>query len=201
MSTGTGKRTMTQTRLLTVEDLLELDADCHAELVEGQLVPLYDEEDPMSPAAPTHGAVASRFDRVLGNFVELHQLGWTFAAETGFRLGRNPDTVRAPDFAFVVRGRITAQMDTSRYLDLAPDLVVEVVSPNDRAQAIARKVREYLAAGVRLVWVAYPALRTIAVHRPDGSSQMLNEDDEISGEDVLPGFTCRVGDLFPAMFD
>lgn len=193
---------MSQTKLLTAEDLHALGDDCHAELVEGRLVPLYGEEGaPMSPASPEHGAVAMVAGSRITVFVQAHRLGHTFAAETGFRLRRNPDTVRAPDFSFVVRGRITPEMNLSRYFGLAPALVLETVSPGDRPGQIARKVREYLHAGVRLVLVAYPGSTVIVTHHPDGTSRTLNADDELLGGDVLPGFVCRVGDLFPKLSD
>jgi Uma2 family endonuclease len=152
---------------------------------------------PMSPPPGfRHGKVAMNLGFVVTAFVRASALGWTTGAETGFRLRRNPDTVRGPDFAFVARGRITPEMDQSRYLDLALDLVVEVVSPSDSAPAINAKVIEYLDAGVRLVWVVYPQSETVAVHRPGLSSQIKRAGDTISGEDVLPGFSCAVGELF-----
>ena len=192
---------MNQTKWLTADDLLALGDECHAELVEGRLVPLYVEGDPMSPASHVHGRVAMEIGFRLTAFVRAHRLGRTYTAETGFRLRRNPDTGRAPDFAFVARGRITAAMEQNPYLDLAPDLVVEVVSLGDRPAAVAKKVREYLAAGVRLMVVAYPERRAFAVHHPDRTSRTLTESDEFSGEDVLPGFTCHVGEFFPDPFD
>ncbi|MGI8550344.1 MAG: Uma2 family endonuclease [Dehalococcoidia bacterium] len=182
---------MTQTRLLTADDLFAMGSDCHCELVDGRLVE-------MSPTGFIHGAVTGSATILVGRFVREHQLGWCCGAETGFRLRSDPDLVRAPDFAFVAEGRVTPEMDTSRYLNLAPDFVIEVVSPGDRASEIAGKVLEYLQTGVRLVWVAYPELQAITVHRPDGSSRTLRADDILSGEDVLPGFTCRVAELFPA---
>lgn len=187
---------MASTRLLTADDLLSLPSDCHYELVDGRLVPHYMEGDPMSPAAPEHGEVAMAIGFRVTSFVRTHELGRTFAAETGFRLRRNPDTVRAPDFAFVARGRITQEMDLSRYLDLAPDLMVEVVSLSDRAGDIVKKVREYLDAGVRLIWVAYPGLKAVTVHHPDASSRTFGDGDLLTDEEVLPGSHCRVADLF-----
>lgn len=181
---------MVQTAGLTADDLLALGSDCHCELVEGEL-------QQMSPTAPQHGEVSFLFASVVGGFVLSHRLGRCYGAETGFRLRRNPDTVRAPDFAFVAAGRITAGMDPTRYFDLAPDLVVEVASPHDRAAEIAKKVREYLDAGVPLVWVAYPQVPAVAVRRAGVPMHLLLSDDELSGEDVLSGFACRVGDLFP----
>lgn len=176
--------------LLTADDLLALGSDRHCELVEGVLTP-------MSPTSPAHGEVTSLIAQFAGSHVRANRLGRTYGAETGFRLRRNPDSVRAPDFAFVARGRIPPDADPNRYLDLAPDLAVEVVSPSDTAGGILTKVREYLAAGVRLVWVAYPEARSLEVYHPDGSARLLGPDDRLSGDDVLPGFDCPVSDLFP----
>jgi Uma2 family endonuclease len=181
---------MAQTALLTADDLLCMREDDRYELVEGVLAPM------SPPPGPRHGYVAMTLGLLAGGFVRAHRLGWTFAAETGFRLRRNPDTVRAPDFAFVARGRITPEMDQSRYLDLAPDLVVEVVSPSDSARDLAAKMRDYLDAGVRLAWVLDPQTRTVTVHRAGRERRLLREADQLSGEDVLPGFTCLVADLF-----
>jgi Uma2 family endonuclease len=181
---------MAQTALLTADDLLCMSEDDRYELVEGVLVPM------SPPPGPRHGYVGMTLGILVGGFVRAHRLGWTFAAETGFRLRRNPDTVRAPDFAFVATGRITPEMDLSRYLDLAPDLIAEVMSPSDSARGVAAKIAEYLEAGVRLAWVVDPKNRTVAVHRSGRGRRLLREADELSGEDVLPGFTCVAGDLF-----
>lgn len=188
---------MAKTQLLTADDLYALGTDCHAELVGGVLVPIHG-EDLMAPAGWGHGETGALFTLSVGGFVRAHNLGRICTAETGFRLRRNPDTVRAPDFAFVARGRITVEMDQTRFLDLAPDLAVEVISPGNLAREIAEKVQGYLEAGVRLIWLAYPSTLTIVVHRPGGISRTLSADDELHGEDVLPGFSCRVADLFPA---
>ncbi|MGI8554566.1 MAG: Uma2 family endonuclease [Dehalococcoidia bacterium] len=181
---------MTSTTLLTAEDLYALGPECCCELEDGRLAE-------MSPAGSEHGQVAILVGIVVGSFVLDHGLGTIYAAETGFVLGRDPDLVHAPVFAFVADGRVTPEMDISRYLELAPDLVVEVVSPNDTAAKVEKKVLEYLQAGVRLVLVAYPSLRAVAVHRPGRLRQMLPAGDELFGEDILPGFTYRVNDLFP----
>jgi Uma2 family endonuclease len=183
---------MAQTALVTADDLFAMGEDERYELVEGVLVPM------SPPPGFQHGEIGAMVAVRVGGFVYEHRLGWTTGAETGFRLRRNPDTVRAPDFAFVARGRITAEMDQTRYLDLAPDLVVEIVSPSDTATEINQKVLNYIEAGVRLVWVLYPRSQTIAVHHPDGVSRTLQITDQLSGEDVLPGFVCPVADLFVA---
>jgi Uma2 family endonuclease len=181
---------MTQTALVTADELLAMGKDDRYELVEGVLVPM------SPPPAMEHGHVAMMLALRAGSFVADHRLGWTFAAETGFRLHRDPDTVRGPDFAFVARGRITREMNLRRYLDVVPDLVAEVVSPSDSAAEVNAKVVEYLDAGVRLVWVLYPQSQTVALHRPGGESELLRAGDELSGEEVLPGFSCPVADLF-----
>jgi Uma2 family endonuclease len=181
---------MTQTALVTADALFEMGADERYELVEGVLVPM------SPPPGFEHGETIGNITFLVTRFVRAHRLGHATGAETGYRLRRNPDTVRAPDFAFVARGRVTPDMDRTRYLDLAPDLVVEVVSPSDSAADINTKVLAYLDAGVRLVWVVYPRSSTVAVHRPGGAWELLRAADEISGEDVLPGFICRVSELF-----
>ena len=115
----------------------------------------------------------------------------------GFRIARDPDTVRAPDVAFIAAGRIPEGESPVAYPDLAPDLVVEVVSPGDRAGEIRKKVADWLAAGTRVVLVLYPRTRSAVVHRPGVQPETLGPDDELDGADVLPGFHCPVHDLFP----
>jgi len=181
---------MAQTALVTADELFAMGEDDRYELVDGVLVPM------SPPPGFEHGKVSATTTIVVGGFVRSHNLGWTTGAETGFRLRRNPDTVRAADFAFVARGRITPEMDRSRYLDLAPDLVVEIVSPSDSAAEVNAKVLLYLDNGVRLVWVLYPRSQTAAVHRPGRNAELLRAGDELTGEDVLPGFTLSVGELF-----
>ena len=180
---------MTTTRL-TADDLLAMGDNCRCELVNGELAP-------MSPSGYAASYIGVHIAILVGGFVEAHGLGTVTMADAGYRLRRNPDTVRAPDFAFVARGRITAEMDQTKYLDLAPDLVVEVVSPGDLASEVTAKVLEYLEAGVRLVLVVYPKPRSAAVYRPGLGAQLLREGDLFSAEDVLPGFACAVADLFP----
>jgi Uma2 family endonuclease len=105
--------------------------------------------------------------------------------------------VRKADVSFIRLDRQTAaQAIEEGHCPIAPDLAVEVLSPNDLAYEVALKVSEYLRAGVRLVWVVHPEVRTVEVHRPQGAGVILHEQDELSSEDVLPGFRCRVADLF-----
>jgi len=142
----------------------------------------------MSPAGSRHGAVALRIATLLANHVDAHGLGQVFAAETGFVLARNPDTVRAPDVAFVSRDRLAAGLPTG-YFPGPPDLVVEVLSPDDRPAAIAAKTADWLAAGTRLVWVVDPAARSLTAHATDGSITRLIAPAAAPANDVVPGFT------------
>lgn len=180
----------TQKVLFTAEDLLRICATGKRyELVEGELVE-------MAPTGARHGRVASRADHRLRAYVEREDLGEVFAAETGFRLARNPDKVRAPDVAFVSKGRLPPGDLPVGFLDVVPDLVVEVVSPGDTASYVQAKVEDWLRAGVRLVWVFYPDTRSVAVYCSLGKSYILTEEDQLQGDPVLPGFTCPVKDLF-----
>ena len=176
---------------MTADELLRLpDNGMRRELIAGEL-------HEMPPAGGDHGYVGSRAQVELGIFLKQHPElgGGLFTAETGFRLSRNPDTVRAPDVAYVNEARV-AQARVRGYPELAPDFVVEVVSPNDTAGEVQSKVDEWLRAGVRLVWVLYPSTRTAMTFRAEGGVQLLHADDAIDAEPVLSGFSCRVGDLF-----
>jgi Uma2 family endonuclease len=135
---------------------------------------------------------------LLHAFSRAHDLGWVWPADTFCRFSRDPNKVRKPDGLFIRRDRLTADLLAGSFITIPPDLVSEVVSPNDTAYEVDQKVKEYLDAGVRLVWVVNPEIRTVRVHRLDGTIAGLSEHDELSGEDVVPGFRCRVGELFPA---
>jgi len=166
---------------MTAEELLRLNLpDKRTELVRGVLVV-------REPAGYQHGDVAMRLAAAIYTHVEAPGLGRVFAAETGFTLARNPDTVRAPDVAFISTARLPDPPPRG-FAELAPDLAVEVLSPDDRPGAVLAKVADWLNAGARLVWVVDP-LRVIArVYRADGSESMLDETDALRGEDLLPGF-------------
>lgn len=122
-------------------------------------------------------------------------LGKISMAETGFLVSRAPDTVRAPDLAFVSKARLPTERVTG-WGTVIPDLVVEVVSPSDRATEVREKVEDWLRAGVRLVWVVYPSVRTVDVYRPGSDVRVLGEADVLEGEDVVPGFSLPVRQIF-----
>ena len=159
------------------------------ELVRGELIV-------MAPAGGRHGQIAHKVALLVGNHVLERSLGRVFAAETGFLLRRDPDTVRAPDVAFVAAERLEIEDVPAGFLELAPDLAVEVVSPGDSGAAVRNKVSDWLAAGTRLVWVVYPETRSIVVHRPDHPATELHDTDVLTGAPVLPDFAFHVRDLF-----
>lgn len=171
--------------LLTADELLALNIqDKRTELVRGRLVV-------REPAGFRHGVIAMELARRLADFVKTHSLGVVVAAETGFKLFSNPDTVRAPDVGFIRADRVPHPLPRG-YADIAPDLAVEVLSPDARAGEVLAKVSDWLTAGCRLVWVVDPDRRIARVYRADGSESFVSDDAALDGEDVLPGFTCRV---------
>lgn len=172
----------------TADQLLRLNLpDKRTELVRGELVV-------REPAGYQHGLVAARFARVLLDHVEPRGLGVVVGAETGFRLEGNPDTVRAPDAAFIGAARAPRAAPRG-YADLAPDLVVEVLSPEDRPGEVLTKVADWLRAGSRLVWVVDPLRRLARVYRDDGTEAEVTDRDALDGEGVLPGLICPLATL------
>jgi len=135
----------------------------------------------------------------LAEHVRRKQLGNVFAAETGFRIGRDPDTVLASDVSFVRKERLAVTGITDEYYPEAPAFVVEVVSPGDTAEEVDDKMRRWFAAAVELGWVMYPKGRTVTVYRGLDDIRVLAADDILDGGLVVPDFTCRVGDLFSAL--
>jgi Uma2 family endonuclease len=174
--------------LLTADELLALNIpDKRTELVRGRLIV-------REPAGFRHGVVAAELTARLAGFVKTHALGVVVAAETGFKLFSNPDTVRAPDVGFIRTARVPNPLPRG-YADVAPDLAVEVLSPDDRAGEVLAKVSDWLSAGCQLVWVIDPERRLARVYRADGNESFVSADGALDGEDVLPGFVCTVEHL------
>src|SRR5438093_12551333 len=157
------------------------------ELVRGQLIV-------REPPGTHHGAIAANLAYYLSDFVRRHGSGAIFAQDTGFKIASDPDSVRAPDVAFVARER-TGLIRSRGYAELAPDLLAEILSPDDRPAEVLAKVADWLAAGTKLVWVIDPERSEVRVYRQDGSLSVLREGDSLDGEDVLPGFTCPLSDV------
>lgn len=180
-----------QTKPMTPADLLALPDDGRVfELVNGEFV----EKNVGVLSGRVEGIVFRRID----DFCEAHQAGQTFTGTTGIRcFPDDPSKVRKPDAFFIRADRFRDSYWQDGFLTIAPDLAAEVISPDDLATEIGEKVEEYLAAGVLLVWVIDPEVKTVVIHRNDGSVTKLHLNDELPGENVLPGFSCKVRDLFP----
>lgn len=171
------------------DELLALPNEKDFELVNGQLVERH------MGFESSH--IALELSVLLVLFNRAHRTGWVQGTDCGYRLplpGGN--TVRKPDVSFVSFQRLpNAGQFPAGYPEVAPDLAVEVVSPNDLVYELDTKINEYLLAGVRLVWIINPATRSVWVHRQNGTSARLLDTDELDGEDVLPGFRCSINQL------
>jgi Uma2 family endonuclease len=174
----------------TADDLLALPDEKNFELVDGVLV-----ERPMgSESSWIGGEIFGRIRDLCGS----QGVGWVWPADNGIQCFSGSEyKVRKPDVMFVRKERLNRM--PRGYLRIPPDLVVEVVSPHDIAEEVRRKVEEYRTAGVRLVWVVWPGNRLIDVYTPDGTSVRLGENDALSGNDVVPGFRCKVSEVFPPL--
>ena len=176
------------TQILTAEQLFQMPDDgFRYELVKGEL-------KKMTPAGFKHGAIVAGFTALLTRHVKDNDLGVVSGAETGFKIGSNPDTV--PDIGFVRRERISPAGLPDTFWPGAPDLAVEILSPNDTVYEVEEKVADWLLAGVRSVWILNPKQRTIHIHRPNAELQTLVENDTLDGQDVVPLFRCRVAEIF-----
>lgn len=172
------------------EELLRLSERDGYELIDGRLV-----EKPMGFES---GWVGGQLLGRLWQHCQPNQLGWVAPGDAGYQcFSQRPKLVRKADVSFVRRGRFPNDQIPTGHSRIAPDMATEVVSPNDEADQIMERVSDYLKAGVQLVWVIYPRSRMAVVFRADGSAAWLNENQELSGEGVIPGFVCRLGDILP----
>jgi len=185
--------TIAEPKTYTADEFLALPDRDRYELVDGYLV-----EQNVSVLSSLVGA---RLLRLISNHCEAHApAAWTFGADCLYQcFPGHPRKVRKPDISLIHPERLSAEQLEEGFLTLPPDLAVEVVSPNDLAYEIEEKVREYLEAGVRLVWVVYPPTRTVHIRRGDGTIAVAASTNDLEGEGVVPGFRCRVGDLFPPL--
>jgi Uma2 family endonuclease len=178
--------TTLQTRL-TPDELLAMPDGGHFELIDG------------IPKEKRKGAYSSEVTGMLVaalvTFVRKNRIGHIYGSKTGFRCFPN-DTVRKPDIAFVVAGRLKDDKTPEGDIDIAPDLAVDVVSPIETYEDVASKIRDYKSAKIRLIWVISPETKTVLIRRLDGTCTELDESGTLSGEDVLPGFACPVAELF-----
>jgi Uma2 family endonuclease len=183
--------TIMQKKLLTAEEFFLLPNPGNGlqqELVRGEVIT-------MPPPGGMHGVSCLKAGRRIGNFVEDNNRGITVCNDTGFITERNPDSVRGPDVSYWSKERLP-EVPVS-YIEIAPDMLVEVLSPSNTSKQIRAKLAEYFARGVRLVWVIAPEDRTLTIYRTPDEGRVLHETALVTGEDVLPDFTCRVSDLLP----
>jgi len=190
MPTATPRKTHREKKTWTAEDLLALTSDeNHYEIVKGELIK-------MVPASARHGKFASRLVHALASCMGEHDLGQVYTAEPGFQLEAKPLTIRAPDVAFVRRERIPPEGEPEGYWAIAPDLVVEIVSPSETAEDVHQKVADYLRAGTRLLWLVYPVSQAVMEYRPPMEARQLTVEDDLDGGEVVPGFRYPLKQLF-----
>jgi Uma2 family endonuclease len=175
------------TKPWTADELHRLPAGWRYEIDEGELVI-------MAPAGGEHGRTENRVAFVLSRFVYARHLGEILTGETGFRLSRSPETLRGADVAFLSKERWQRVGNPKGFLDVPPDLAVEVHDPSE--PDLSRKVQQYLEAGVRAVWVLNPELRSLTRHAPGEAPRTWTDPEAVVEEPVLPGFSCRLGELF-----
>jgi len=181
--------TMQSPPITTAEQLLGYREAGRHELVRGEF-------RTMSPAGFRHGTVVSRLNKLVSSYADDHDLGPTTAAETGFLLARNPDTVRAPDLGFVRKDRLRKAPGRA-FFDGPPDFAVEVVSASESVREAHDKARCWLDHGTSLVWVVDTEAETVTVHRPGAEPRVFGNGDVLDGGEVLPGFTLTVDDCWP----
>ena len=176
-------------RLITAQEYWESPANSkHSELVRGEVV------ETMPPGAE-HGEITIALGTLLRLWMK-QGIGGYVGAEAGFILGRDPDVIRGPDIAYVRADRIPPGGRPKAFWNIAPDLAVEIVSPSETIGTVREKVRDFLEAGTPLVWTIYPDEREVVAHTPDGVARTYGGDDILEHSDVLPGFSCKVSELF-----
>lgn len=181
---------VTTTHHISVEELERNGApEGRWELINGELVA-------MAPAGGTHGRIEMEIGAPLYAFVKPRHLGLVYSSDTGFVLSENPPVVRMPDVGYVRTERLPPDHDNGKFLRVVPDLVVEVISPSDRMVDVLAKVVVWLEAGVSLVWVVAPVSKTVTVFSGDREPRTLTIDEVLDGDDIVPGFTLPVREIF-----
>lgn len=182
---------MSTVSLVTADELLALPMGMgkRYELLAGEL-------RVMSPAGWRHGQVVDNVQWLLGSFTRSKRLGRGFGAETGFLIARNPDTVRAPDFAFIAKKNLPTTDPEEAFWPGAPDLAVEVLSPSDRTGEVDEKIDAWLSAGCQAVWVIDPQLETVAIYHSRTKVRLLSVGENLNNEPIVTDSSCPVAELF-----
>jgi Uma2 family endonuclease len=185
--------TTVATKPMTAEEFFEWanrpeNRDRHFELERGEVVEV------SRPGLP-HGVVCSNVDWVLNGFARQRRRGYSCSNDAGVILERDPDTVRGPDLAFYDQEHRYDEL-TPKFSEQLPKLAVEVLSPNDRWGKVMRRITHFLNRGIPLVWLVDPEDRSVAVYRPGQLPQVLDENEELTGDDILPDLRCRIADFF-----
>jgi Uma2 family endonuclease len=175
--------------LVTIEDLERMGDLGRCELVDGRIVR-------MTPTGEEHGGVEAKLATAVENFVAPRKLGKVRVGEVGIITRRNPDRVRGADVLYISQERWAARGRGRGFLDVAPELVVEVLSPDDRMSDVTQKLREYFGIGVKVVWVVDPEARVVFAYRSLTDVREHAAADTLTAEDILPGFAVAVGSLF-----
>ena len=180
----------TKKKIYTPGDLLRMPDGKSYELDNGKLV--------RRPMGTESSWIGGKLFRMLDGFCERNDSGWVLPSDASYQCFPDaPTRVRKPDVSVIKRGRLPGEQLPKGHCPIAPNLAVEVLSPRDLSSRTNKKILEFLQAGVSLVWIVDPGTRTVRIHRKDGSITELHENDELTGEDVLPGFRCRVRDFLP----
>ena len=177
---------------ITAEDFWRMPStEMHRELVNGEIIE-------MNPPGWNHGRLVSFIAHSIEEHVRKHGGGEVAAGDVGvvLNLSYDPERVRGADVAFLSAERIAARKPTEKWYPAAPDLAVEILSPSESSANIQQKVRDYLEAGARLVWIIAPQAQTATVYRAGGTARLLREYDCLEGEDVLPGLIIPLEELF-----
>ena len=175
-------------RLVTGEELYRMTGIGPTELVKGEIVE-------HMPTGHLHGDVEFTIGFFLKSYLREHKLGKVFGGETGLYTGRNPDTVRGVDVAYMSHERF-ARVQAQSYLDVAPELIVEIMSPSDAWSEVQEKLAEYFAIDVKVVWVVDPKLQQIHSYRAVDNVQIYKLSDTLTCEDILPGFAMPAAEIF-----